>query len=111
MTSNLDKKLDITKGTIEFTIRENKVDYSDGESAPLFQISPLGGSILIIKDSDNKIKLFHEYLGKGRTDIEFDVSKLDKNKKHYFAFTWSVKDKELKLYIDGELKQTEEIKY
>lgn len=112
MTSNNDKsQLNITEGTIEFTVKENKVDYSNDEAVPLFQISPLGGSVFIIKDSDNKIKFFHDYLGKGRTDVEFDVSKLYKSKKHHFAFTWDVKGKELKLYIDGELKKTEKIKY
>lgn len=112
MTDNKDKtKSSILKGTIAFTIRENKVVYANSEAVPLFQISPLGGSIFIVKDSDNKIKFFHVFLGKGRTDIEHDVSDLDKTKKHMFAFTWSVKNKELKLYIDGELKKTVEIKY
>ena len=101
----------ILEGTIEFWIKEKKVDYSNNQAIPLFQINPLGGSILIVKDSDNKIKLFHVFLGKGRTDIECDVSKLDKSVKHMFAFTWSVKNKELKLYIDGKLKKSATIKY
>lgn len=106
---NNDQKLNILEGTISFWIKENKVDFANNEAVPLFQVNPLGGSIFIVKDSDNKIKLFHVYMGKGRTDIEYDVSALDKSIKHMFAFTWSVKNKELKLYVDGKLMQTQKI--
>jgi len=101
----------IFEGTITFWVGANKVDFSNNEAVPLFQIDPIGGSIFIVKDSDNKIKFFHILLGKGRTDVESDVSKLDVTKKHMFAFTWSIKAKELKLYIDGTLKNTAKIKY
>jgi len=111
MENNSTNQTNILEGTIEFWIKENKVDYSNSQAIPLFQIDPLGGSILIVKDSDNRIKFFHVFLGKGRTDIEYDVSKLDKTVKHMFAFTWSVKNKELKLFIDGKLKNTVSIKY
>lgn len=108
---NNSKKIDINEGTIEFVIGSGKVNYSSGEMAPLFQSNPQDGSIFILKDIDNKIKFFHVYLGKGRTDAEYDVSKLDQNKKHMFAFTWSVASKEIKIYIDGELKSTAKINY
>lgn len=110
MENNSDKT-SILEGTIEFWVGMNKVDYSNNEAVPLFQINPLGGSIFIVKDSDNKIKFFHVFLGKGRTDVECNVSKLDKNKKHHFIFTWSIKNKELKIYIDGEHKKTAKINY
>jgi hypothetical protein len=111
MENSNDQKLNIFEGTISFLVKENKVDFANNEAVPLFQINPLGGSIFIVKDSDNRIKFFHVYLGKGRTDIEYDVSKLDTSKKHQFVFTWSVKNKELKLYIDGKLQKTEKINY
>ena len=110
MTNNNDK-LSILEGTISFWIKEHKVDYSSNEVIPLFQISPFGGSIFIVKDSDKKIKFFHVYLGKGRTDIEFNVSNLDKSKKYMFTFTWSVKNKELKIYLDGKISKTKKISY
>jgi len=109
--NRVEPKLNIIEGTIEFWIGENKIDYANNEAVPLFQVNPLGGSIFIVKDSDNKIKFFHVFLGKGRTDVEYDVSGLNKLKKHMFAFTWSVENKEIKLYIDGELKNTSNIRY
>lgn len=108
---NNSQKSDINEGTIEFEVNADKINYSNGEVVPLFQISPQGGSIFILKDVDNKIKFFHVYLGKGRTDVEYDVSNLDKNKKHMFVFTWSVKNREIKIYIDGVLKKTAKISY
>ncbi|MCX6784263.1 MAG: hypothetical protein NT141_04365 [candidate division WWE3 bacterium] len=110
MGNNLNQS-SILEGTIEFWISENKVDFQSNEAIQLLQVNPLGGSILIIKDVDRKIKVFHVYIGKGRTDVECDVSTLDKSKKHMIAFTWSVGNKELKLYIDGELKSTATITY
>jgi hypothetical protein len=56
-----------------------------------------------LKDVDNKVKFFHVTLGKGRSDIEFDVSTLDSNKPHFFAITWSKKNKENQLFIDGKI--------
>ncbi|PIR62180.1 MAG: hypothetical protein COU65_04720 [Candidatus Pacebacteria bacterium CG10_big_fil_rev_8_21_14_0_10_42_12] len=111
MTNNESQKINISEGTISFWIHPNKVNFSNNEVVPITQLSPSDGSIFILKDSDNKMKFFHVYLGKGRTDVEYDVSKLDKTKKHMFTFTWSVKNKELKLYIDGESKNTVKINY
>lgn len=110
MKNNI-KEINIKKGTIEFWIKEDKVDYSGDEPVVLFELNPLGGSILIAKDSDKKIKFLHVFLGKGRTDAEYDVSKLDNGKRHMFVFTWSVKNKKIKIYIDGELKKTAKISY
>lgn len=104
-------KLDIKEGTIELRISVGKVNYSSNGTIPLFQANPQGGSIFILKDADNKIKFFYVYLGKGRTDVEYDVSKLDQDKKHVFVFTWSIKDREIKTYIDGELKSAAKINY
>ena len=67
-----------------------------------------GGSsdntIKIAKFYGNKIKIFHVILDKGRTDIEFDVTKLSSNEKHMIAISWSLKSKELKFYLDGVQK-------
>jgi hypothetical protein len=105
MTNGNNKQdLSINEGTIKFSIRANKVNYSDNQVVPLFQGNPQGGSIFILKDSDNKIKFFHVFLGKGRTDVEYDVSGLDKSKKYLFVFTWSVKNKEINIYVDGDRK-------
>lgn len=107
-TSDINKT-DIKEGAISFWTKPNQINFSDDKITPLLQLNPQEGSLFILKDSDNRIKFSHVYLGKGRTDVEFDVSKLDATKKHMFAFTWSVGSKELKLYIDGKRKSSKKI--
>lgn len=99
----------IEEGTITFWVKEEKIKWSDYKATPLFEKSEGGNSIFIIKDNDNKIKCFHVYFERGRTDLEYDVSNLPSNKPHFFVFTWSVKSKKLALYIDGEFKQESNI--
>jgi len=43
-------------------------------------------------------------LGKGRTNVELDVSDLSSSETHHIAATWSVSKKETALYIDGGKK-------
>jgi len=51
-------------------------------------------------------------LGKGRTDVEVDVSNLSSNEPHHIAATWSITKKEIALYIDGGKKIAKsDIKY
>jgi hypothetical protein len=85
------QKLDIKEGTICFWINEGKIQFNDNKTIPLFQQDLLNGSIFVVKDDDNKLKFFHVCLGKGRTDVEHDVSLLDPNEKHMVAATWSIK--------------------
>jgi len=105
------QKMNLQEGTIEFWVKENKLIWNDGKANVLFKISKSDGSLFMVKDSDNKLKFFHVVLGKGRTDVETDVSELSINKPHYIAVTWSVKRKEIALYIDGELKAKSGIQY
>lgn len=105
------KKLDIKEGTISFWINEGKVQFNNGQAIPLIQLTPSNGSIFMVKDSDNRLKFFHVYLGKGRTDVEYDVSLLDPNQRHMIAVTWSLKNKEIIMYIDGQQVAKTEIKY
>lgn len=105
------EKLNIEEGTISFWIEKNKIQFSDSKIILLIQRSPLNGSLLIVKDNDNKLKFFHVYFGKGRTDVEYDVSDLDPNKSHMIVVTWSVKNKEIIMYIDGEKLESSKILY
>jgi len=111
MTDKNTEELNILQGTLSFWIKENKIDFDGDETIPLFQANPIGGSIFVVKDSDKKIKLFHVYLGKGKTNIEYDASKLDSSKKHMIAFTWNVKGGKLELYVDGKLEKNKRINY
>lgn len=104
-------KLKIDEGTISFSIKENKIIFNDSKTTPIFAINPEGGSIFMIKDADNKLKVFYVVLGKGRVDLESDVSHLEQNKKHMIAYTWNLKEKKLKLYIDGIIASTQNIPF
>jgi hypothetical protein len=101
----------INKGTISFWIKENKLLYNDNQTTPIFSTNPDGGSIFMVKDGDNKIKVFYVVLGKGRIDLEYDVSNLNSSIKHMFTFTWSLDDQKMILYIDGQEKMLKEIKF
>ena len=105
------KQLNMQEGTIEFLIKENKLIWNDGKTNVLFNISKSDGSLFMVKDSDNRLKFFHVILGKGRTDVEVDVSELPIDKPIILQLLGAQTKKEICLYIDGELKEKSEIKY
>jgi len=61
------------------------------------------GSIVIIKNTHNVLEFVHTISGTGRSSLEYDVSHLSSDKAHMFTFTWSMKNKEINLYIDAEV--------
>jgi hypothetical protein len=101
--------LTIKEGTISFRIKENKMDFDDSKTTPIFSINPEGGSIFIIKDKDNKLKVFFDAKEKERIDLDFDVSRVDSNTNHMVSLSWSLENKELKLYFDGRIVARKEI--
>ena len=103
------KNLSIEEGTITFWIKENSIIFNDKKITQLFDVNPAGGSIFMVKDDDNKLKVMFVVLGKGRVDIEHDVSEVNPSNRHMVAFTWSLKSNQLSLYLDGELIESKEI--
>ena len=103
--------LTIIEGTISFWIKENKIRFTDNQNTPIFSSNPTGGSIFIMKDSDNKLQVSYFVTGKGRVDLEFDVSSINPLKKHLVAFTWSLEKKELKLFFDGKIVAEKEVSF
>lgn len=97
-----DKNLKIDIGTISFWTKANSLKFNDGKTTPVFSVNPEGGSIFMVKDDDNKLKVFYVVMGQGRADLEYDVSNLDPKEKHMIVFTWNLNSKELILYIDGK---------
>lgn len=95
-------KFDVNEGTVEFWVKEGKLKWNDGVEHVLINLSNKEGSVFVVKDSDNKLKFFHVILGKGRTDVESDVSNFSSDEQHYIAVTWSMKRKEICLYVDGK---------
>ena len=112
---NEDNKLNIKEGTISFWTRENQINWSGNDTVILFENSSNGNSILILKDSDSRLKFFHVFLGKGRTDVELDIKNLSISEKHFIVATWSIVSGEISLYIDGgkspETHKTQKINY
>lgn len=106
------KDLDFNEGTINFWIPSNLFEFNDKLIHNLYNNSNNQGSIFIVKDSDNKLKFFHVIIGKGRTDVEVDVSDLSSKDKHMITATWSLSSKEINLYVDGNVKSAKSnIKY
>lgn len=106
------QQIDLKEGTITFWVKENFIDWDDNQRTVFVNYSNPEGSILIVKDDDKKLKFFHVILGKGRTDVEIDVSSLSNNERHFIAATWSLEKKEIALYIDGDkLKNFSPINY
>ena len=101
MNKESQMQLDLREGTIEFWVRKGKLQWNDGLIQVLVNIPNKQGSLFIVKDSDNKLKFFHVLLGKGRTDVEIDVSNLNGDEPHHIAATWSITKEEIVLYIDG----------
>lgn len=93
----------IEEGTVSFWVRRNKVKWNDGIITTFVNLTNNTGSVFVLKDTDNKLKFFHVIMGKGRNDVDFDVSNLDPNNDHMIAVTWSKKNKENQLFIDGKL--------
>ena len=105
------QEVNIREGTIEFWILKGKMKFNDNKFTPLIQQNPRNGSIFINKDEDNKLKFTHIYIGKGTTEVEKDISSLDPDKDHMIAVTWSLKNREIIMYIDGKEVKTKEIGY
>jgi hypothetical protein len=105
-------QINIAEGSITFWTKENQVDWSSSDVIILFEKSFNGNSILILKDADSKLKFFHVFLGKGRTDVALDVKELNQSERHFIAVTWSTTAKEIALYVDGgKLAKTQKINY
>ncbi|MDA3862827.1 MAG: hypothetical protein PF689_03060 [Deltaproteobacteria bacterium] len=104
-------EMDIREGTISFWVQPGNIVFNDNKVTPLVELNPKNGSIFMVKDSDNKLKFFHVYLGKGRTDVEYDVTSLDPAIKHMFAVTWSLKNERIVMYVDGKSVSEAAINY
>lgn len=106
-----EQKLDIREGTITFWIKKGTINYNDGKATVLLNPSTNEGSISLVKDADNVVKFSHVITGQGSTHLEYDVSSLSSEEAHMFALTWSIKTKEINLYIDGEPVAKTQIQY
>lgn len=103
--------IDIREGSINIWIEANEVDFSNNKAIPIIKLNSHNGNILIVKDSDNKLKFFHIFLDKGKTYVECDISNLDPDIRHSITGAWSIKNREIAIYIDGNKINKADIKY
>ena len=108
MTDN--QSPDIYVGSYCFWLKKG-MRYNDGQEAVLFNMRKDEGSIILKKDTKNCLDFTHILVGKGKANLEYDVSSLSSDSAHMFGFSWSVKNKEIKLYIDGEFAAKKHMKY
>ena len=101
-------KGNISEGTISFWTSENTISEID-EVVPLMSVTPDGGSIFIVKDGDNKLKVFYVISGRGKVELDYDLSKINTHIKHMISLTWNLKNKEIVLYLDGKAVVTKMI--
>ena len=98
-----DDELNLKIGHIGFWIKRNEIEWDDNKAIVLVNIIKSDGGLFILKDSDNKLKCFNVALGRGKTEIETDVSELDSEKEYFIMFTWdTISTKEISIWIDGE---------
>lgn len=108
----IEANFDINEGTINFWIDEKQVDYSQKNIVPLMQqFDNEGNNILILRDGDGLLKMIYSKIGLASIKAEHDISYLKSNSKHMFTFTWSLRDKILKIYIDGKEVKKESIPF
>lgn len=95
--------LNIEEGSISFWTKANQINWPGNDVVTFFEKSFEANSIFILKDSDSKLKFFHIYFGKGRTNVELDVKDLNISERHFVVATWSTNSKEISLYVDGNI--------
>lgn len=95
-------KLDFGEGTLSFWVPEGAIDYDDNKFIYFINHNTNEGYLKIIKDKDNGLKVFYDYFDNGRCNLNTSVAELDNDDKHHVAVTWSLKERMIKLFIDGQ---------
>ncbi|MCD6232869.1 hypothetical protein J7J81_00580 [bacterium] len=94
--------LNLKQGTISFWVGAGKLNWNNNQRTLLFEASRDEGKISIIKDAKNILRAFYQLKGEKRKEVSIKVGDLSNKRKHQVAFTWSQKENEIILYLDGE---------
>lgn len=89
-------------GSINFWIPLCAIEYNDNQTHVLCDHTTEEGSIFIVKDRDNKLKFIHTIEGKGKTEVDCDVSGLSSNRMQCIMAVWNVNSKDLMLYVENK---------
>lgn len=99
----------IQKGAITIHIEPMEIIFNDGRRQPLWKRNPGGGHLLLVKDSDSRIKFSHSAPGAGQTEVSYNATSLDPTVAHKIAASWSISVGEIILFVDGDQVANAEI--
>lgn len=94
-------KINFNEGSLTFWIPEGTLNYGDNKFVYLINYFSKEGSLKIVKDKDNGIKVFYNYINNGKCVLKVEAEDLDDDK-HHIAVTWSMPNRKVVLYIDGQ---------
>ncbi|MAG40055.1 hypothetical protein CMI41_03745 [Candidatus Pacearchaeota archaeon] len=95
------KRINFNKGALSFFIPKGVMNYRDNKFVSLIDYSSEDGTLKIVKDKDNGLKVFYRYKNNGSCDLKANAEDLDDDKEHEVAVSWSMEDRLVKIYIDG----------
>lgn len=101
--------INFEEGTLSFWVPKGALDYNDNQFKYLVNYNTPEGYLKIIKDKDNRIKVLYNYFNKGNCILEASAGELDNEDKHSVEVTWSLKERNIKLFIDGDERDSCEI--
>lgn len=106
---NQSGSFNLNKGTIEFWVKENKLDWDNDKSISLLEVSREGGKIVVVKDKKNIMRAIYQK-GEEKSETSVDVSDLSKQERHQVVFTWNRENNEINLFLDGKKVDQNNIK-
>jgi len=100
----MDNKINLDEESVNFWIPHNAINFNDSRNYKLFAHSSSEGGILIVKDSEKKLKAVYVKIGVGKKEVSVDVSSLEKENRHMVTLTW--KEGSINLYLNGTLSDS-----
>lgn len=96
---------DAQEGTYEFWIKPNWPG-SDTSTYSFGSCSGGGGGVVFAKDGANNLRaIFNRY--SSEVDVALNISNWQAQQWHYVAYTWSLAQRSVKLFVDGVLRDTQ----
>lgn len=97
------------KGALTFWIPEGTMNYKDNKFINLINYISDEGTLCIVKDKDNGLRVSYNYFDNGACEVKASAEELDNEDKHMVAVTWSISEGKIKIFIDGDERASEDI--
>ena len=98
------ENINFETGTLTFWIPSETIDYKDNKFISLVNFASDKGTLNIVKDKENGLRVSYNYFGKGNCEAKALAGELDNGEKHMVAITWSMAERLVKIYIDDNEK-------